>query len=710
MPQTAGHLHTFESPSAVLLCAPMKRSLVALSLPFALLLAACEPKAVTAPPPAEPPQGAPAPSAAPAAPAAPALNAVPRADWNRIAAELFLPLFWTGDANNNGAVDPSEVAVLWGMSSAKRADFVDGSGFTKAFLDAHAAIARVAKEGYDEKALSPAEQKRRALVRMELGQGRTSALLSDFSKASAEDKAVVDHVLAAAVIVERIHAKQLGTFGMADKIPADDTASRMLFYRNQGPFCEAPKTENEAECSALASKPKRISGLYPASIQEKDPKFCETLEKRKDAKELFNQFSVVVEDKDGNLKAVPYNVAYKDDMEEVAKHLDAAAAAITSPGEAAFKAYLSAAATAFRTNNWEPADEAWAKMSVKNSKFYLRIGPDETYFEPCSQKAGFHTGFARINQDSLMWQDKLDPLKNDMEGALAKMAGAPYKARKVSFHLPDFIDIIINAGDSRDSRGGTIGQSLPNWGPVANEGRGRTVAMTNLYADKDSMDALREQAAMVFCKGTMANFSIDPGVGVMSTVLHEAAHNLGPAHEYKVGGKTDREVFGGSLASMLEELKAQTSALYFADWLAEKGTIDKKRAAESHVRDIAWGFGHIAQGVYTADGKPRPYSQLASIQIGTFYSVGAVEWREAETAANGTDKGCMEVNLDKLPAAIVSLEKRVLAIKGKGDKADAIKLREEQVDKDDAWKKLRAVITERWLRTPKASFVYSVDR
>src|SRR6476620_46419 len=119
-------------------------------------------------------------------------------------------------------------------------------------------------------------------------------------------------------------------------------------------------------------------------------------------------------------------------------------------------------------------------MGVLNSKFYLRIGPDETYFEPCSRKAGFHVSFARINQDSLEWQKKLEPVKTDLEKAMADLAGAPYKARDVKFHLPDFIDIVINAGDSRDAFGATIGQSLPNWGPVA-DGRGRTVAMTNLY-------------------------------------------------------------------------------------------------------------------------------------------------------------------------------------------------------------------------------------
>ncbi len=35
-------------------------------------------------------------------------------------------------------------------------------------------------------------------------------------------------------------------------------------------------------------------------------------------------------------------------------------------------------------------------------------------------------------------------------------------------------------------------------------------------------------------------------------------------------GKIDDEIFGGPLASMLEELKAQTAALFFTEWLVER--------------------------------------------------------------------------------------------------------------------------------------------
>lgn len=675
-------------------------------LALVLAAAACDPEAL---PPASPP--APAETAATTTPTTtiPRLDAIPRLDFNRLAAELYLPLFWIDDADHSGAIEPNELAVLWGVAPVAPSSprYVEEGRFTPAFLAAYAAMVKVKSEGHPTAGLSEPEKKRRAAVLTELAQGRPALVRSDFRGASAEDRALIGHVLAAARIIEQLYLKQAGTAGLDAEIQADDPASRMLFYRNHGPLCQSAKMEKDPECNAVPRRPARLSGMYPASVQ-KDPKFCEKLEARKDQKALLGPFNVVVE-KGGELAPEPYNVAYKAEMEAVSRELAAAAAAITSPGEAPLKAYLEADARAFLDNDWGPSDEAWAKMSVNNSRWYLRVGPDETYADPCSRKAGFHVSFARINQDSLAWQRKLDPLKLEMEGALAKLAGAPYQARKVSFHLPDFIDIVLNAGDSRSATGATIGQSLPNWGPVANEGRGRTVAMTNLYTDADSRTGQRDKAESLLCKASFDPGALDPALSTMGTVLHEAAHNLGPAHEYRVKGKTDAEVFGGPLAATFEELKAQTSSLYLADWLTGRGVVEKKQATLAHQADILWAFGHIAEGMYAADGTPKPYSQLAAIQVGSFLAAGAVAFHADEMAANGRDKGCVAFTLDKLPAAIAALEKTVLGVKGRGDKAGALELRAELVDKDGEWKKLRELIAERWQRQPRASFVYAVE-
>jgi hypothetical protein len=505
-------------------------------------------------------------------------------------------------------------------------------------------------------------------------------------------------------------------FGLDARIPADDTASKALFFRNQGPFCKAPKTESNPACNALAEKPRNVSGLYPASIQA-DPKFCAALEKRQDAEVLMSPFVVVRQAEGGrseghaatdDLVAVPYHVAYAEDMKAISAELNAAAGVLAGDAsEAAFKSYLEAAATAFLDDSWFKADVAWKAMTATNSKWFLRVAPDEVYFEPCSRKAGFHMTLARINQDSIVWQRKLEPVKTDMEKAVAALAGPPYRARDVGFALPDFVDIVLNAGDSRKALGATIGQSLPNWGPVAESG-GRTIAMTNLYVDPDSEAALLEQTSSLYCKATMERFDPDPRHQVFSSVIHEAAHNLGPSHEYRVDGKTDDQVFGGPLASTMEELKAQTAALYFPDWLADRGLLDKADAEKTHVRDVVWSFGHIAQGMTDARGMPKAYSQLAAIQMGYLNSRGVLLWKAGEKAANGTDVGCFDVDIAKWRPAVDDLARMVFGAKGRGDRQLAEQTRDAWVSAGTPWAERRKTIEERWLRAPKASFVYAI--
>jgi hypothetical protein len=512
----------------------------------------------------------------------------------------------------------------------------------------------------------------------------------------------VKHVLAASNLIDDLYAKQIGAKGLEDKVPKDDPASASVFRRNWGPKCLQPLTEKNPACSAIPGAPKPVCDAYPAALQS-DAGFCEKLEKMPNAKALLAPF-VVVRERGASYEPVPYSVAYKPEMEAISKELKAAAESSTD-GKALEK-YLLAAAQAFLDNNWTPADEAWAKMSVTNSAWYLRIAPDETYWDPCNHKAGFHVTFARINKDSLVWQDKLVPVQQTMEKNLAALIGKPYAARKVTFHLPDFVDIAVNAGDDRKESGGTIGQSLPNWGPVANEGRGRTVAMSNLNSDPDSLKTRREGAESLLSKEAMAEYADSSRPGLLTTILHEATHNLGPAHEYKYKGKKDSEWFGGPLASMMEELKAQSGALYFVDFLKKQGIIDEELAKRTYVDSVVWAFGHISRGMYTDRGGRKAYSQLAAIQVGFLLDEGALAWDAKAQAANGKDAGAFTIQYDKLPGAIDKLMKTVGALKASGDKAGAEALAKKYVDGSVV---PQGIITERLNRNPRATFVYALS-
>jgi hypothetical protein len=522
-------------------------------------------------------------------------------------------------------------------------------------------------------------------------------------KLSDGEKKFVEHMAKVGQWIDKLYERQKGLTGLYEKIPETDAASRRVFARNRSVACEGPKTEKNPACRAIPGLDKVPVDVYPAELQ-KDDKFCESLANHKNAK-LREPFTVVRQEKD-QLTAVPYPQAFSEEMTAISTELKAAAAALDPKTEAALIDYLSAAAVAFTDNKWEPVDEKWAAMNGRNSKWYVRVAPDETYWEPCNLKAGFHLTFSRINPEFASWQDKLNPVRQDMENELARIAGAPYKARTVNFAMPDFIDIVINAGDDRDGMGATIGQSLPNWGPVANQGRGRTIVMSNLYTDPDSMAIRMAQAQSLFTKESLGAMTDKSLPGMLGTILHEATHNLGPSHEYAVNGKKDDDVFGGPLATTLEELKAQTGALFFIDFLVKKNLLSADEAKAAYLDAIVWSMGHISRGMYTEAKGPKPYSQLSAIHVGFLMDEGAIEWKAEAMAANGTDKGAFVIHLDKFPAAIEKLMTVAAQIKAKGDKAGGEKLVKTYVDEG---KIPFTLIAERWLRHPKASFVYALE-
>jgi hypothetical protein len=630
-----------------------------------------------------------------------AKNQVSRADFNRLAVHLNLPVFWIADTDNDATLDPDEVAPLLFYPTSATAQWVAGGAFTPAFDKAYSDIIAAAKAPAPD--TSSEDGKRRALVIQDLDAGRPTLIYTDLSQAPDADKELARHMLKLASMIDDLYETMKGATALASRLPAD-VESRSLFRRNRGPHCEAPRTATNPACSAIPGAPPVIFDIYPAALQA-NANFCKDLAARKDGSKLMGHFNVVRGSGDA-LEAVPYSVAYATQMGAIAKELTDTAALINDPAEAALVAYLNAAAKAFTTNDWNPADEAWAKMGVDNSKWYVRIGPDETYWEPCAEKGGMHLAFARINQASIAWQQKLKPLQQDMERAIAARAGAPYKARTVTFKLPDFIDVILNAGDDRDALVTTLGQSLPNWGPLVDRGAGRTWAALNVSDAPDTRAARLKQASAVFDKETMALYPPNQEPDTLSTMLHEATHNLGPAYDYKVGGKVDSQAFGGPLAAMLEELKAQTGALFLVELLRSKGMISDEFARQSYFYALVWACGHISQGMYTSTHGSKAYGQLAAIQLGYLTDKGALTFDPNKLAANGTDKGAFTLHADKMPAVADEMMKDIAGIKARGDRAAAEALVAKYVDSSAVVP--HELITERFLREPRYSHVYSL--
>ncbi|MCC6624322.1 MAG: hypothetical protein IT385_23925 [Deltaproteobacteria bacterium] len=639
-----------------------------------------------------------APAAHAAGPTAPpyGLPRLERADFTRLAPLAGLPLFWRSDAAGPGDVDPSELAVL-GDAPIKR--WVSPGKKGKDGLVGPPTFTRDFEKGY--RAL--VELRRREAVQRELAQGRPTLVETDLSQATDEERAIVKSLATAAKQIDELFELQIGAAGLAAKIPRDDLASRALIARNHGPWCEAPLTEADPFCNAVPTFPTQVTYSWPPT-EKHDAAFCARIAAEPNAAELTTPFTIVRAKRKGGYEAIPYTKAYARQMKAIARTLAATAKLVKNPDEAPFKAYLLAASRAFETNDWPAADEAWSAMSAENSRFYLRIAPDETYWDPCGLKSGFHMSFALVDKTALAWKAKLTGVRGDLEKALAALIGPPYAARDVSFELPEFIEIIVNGGDSRTGLGATVGQSLPNFGKVADESRGRTVAMVNIYTDADSLSDISARDRSLFTESTVVYSTDDPAVERLGTVLHEATHNLGPYGSTKIDGKGPTDIFGGKIDSVLEELKAQTGALFFLPRLAQKGFIDQDGVRQGWVGSLSWGFGHIARGMFTPDGQPKTYSQLSAITLGELMDAGAIRWVEG----GAFDPGRFEVDFDKMPAAVDALMQKVGRIKATGDVAAAETLIGRHTSPEGLARIHADVITERVLRFPKASFVYAI--
>lgn len=602
-----------------------------------------------------------------------------RATFNRRAAEAALPLFW----REGTALEPPQLAVTW---PATRETYVKDGTFTPAFEEALRSLSAQRDD-------VPRDARRAALLE-ELRTARPALVSTDLGPLTPGEVGLVQAVSRAALKVEVLYRRQRGAEGVT---PADDPESQAVYQRNQGPWCEAASTRLSPECHATVPATPRISGLYPASLAAQAG-FCERLPPT-----LLDPYAVVVAQQ-GTLVEVPYTQVWGQTMEDIAKELDGAASGLGSEEEA-LRSYLSAAAAAFRSNDWRPADEAWSRMNATNSRWYLRIGPDEVQSDPCGLHAVFHVSFARINQDSLRWQRLLSPLKKEMETAVAALAGPPYVARDVNFQLPDFINIVLNAGDSRAPAGATIGQSLPNWGPVAEEGRGRTVAMTNIGQDPDSLASLDRQARTLLCDDALPDWTTDPEPELVSTILHEASHNLGPTGSWRVDGRSDVEAMGGPTAGTMEELKAQTGAMYLMDWLVTKGVVDPELGRRVQVGDLIWMFSQIAEGMFDAD-HPLPYAQLSAVQLGVLLDQKALIWRSTEPAANGQDIGCFSIDRSQWGAGVAYLARAVFGLKARNDAPAANALLKQYVQGDA--EALLTTIGTRIRREPRPVYVYEL--
>jgi hypothetical protein len=340
--------------------------------------------------------------------------------------------------------------------------------------------------------------------------------------------------------------------------------------------------------------------------------------------------------------AVPYSVAWADDILFIYERLNAAAAHVAE-GNPAFARYLRLRARDLLTDDYEGGDAAWVS-GVFTGNLNAEIGSYETYDDPL---LGLKTGFAL----SILQRDVAR--SRELESAIAGLQAIenllPYDRHKeVRARIPVGVyNVVADFGQARGTNTATI---LPNDSYLVRQ-YGRTILMRSNIIRHPELNA-ESQGAFNAAVAKAHAGDLDEDGAFYRTLWHEVGHYLGV--DQTADGR-DLDVALGDTADLLEEMKADLASLTAAAYLREQGLY-----TDEQLRSIyASGIRRVLQK--SRPRRDQPYQIMQLIQWNWFLEEGLLSFSD----------GRLSIHYERYPAAVSSLLREVLAIQSKGDAAAA---------------------------------------
>jgi len=471
---------------------------------------------------------------------------------------------------------------------------------------------------------------------------------TDLSRLSPADRQVLGKLVEASKIIDAIFLRQVwgGNAAMLmdlSRDPSDLGRARLhYFFVNKGPWSRLDRNAPFVP-GAPARKPE-AANFYPDGASKAEIE--NWLKSLPDAeRQRATGFFTVIRRNGTGFTAVPYSVEYENELTLAAARLCEAAALAAEP---TLKAFLTARADAFLSNDYYQSDVAW--MNLKGA-IEPTIGPYEVYEDELfNYKASFESFItvqdeaesAKLQRFAGELQDienhlPIDPkYRNPRLGALAPIA---------------VVNEVYAAGDG--NRGvQTAAFNLPNDDRVVAE-RGTKRVMLKNVQDAKFAKTLVPISRVVLAPRDQADVNFD--AFFTQIVVHELMHGLGP-HNITVSGRqtTVRQELKETY-SFLEEAKADISSLFAIQYLIDKGVLPKTLERQLYTTYLASTFRSIRFGVTEAHGKG------IAVQLNYLLDHGGF------TMANGT----FAVDPAKIRAAVEGLTREIMTIQAEGSYAKA---------------------------------------
>lgn len=350
--------------------------------------------------------------------------------------------------------------------------------------------------------------------------------------------------------------------------------------------------------------------------------------------------------------ALPYSVAYAEDIMFIYERLNSAADHVQSTDEA-FARYLRLRARDVLADDYDGGDAAWISSHFTGN-LNAQIGSYETYDDALYGVKSFFSL-------SLLQRDK--PKSDELAASIGDIQSIenalPYDANKtVRNNIPVGVyNIIADFGQARGTNTATI---LPNEGHLSRQ-YGRTILIrSTVLTNPDIFAASRAGFDAVTPPKFHADLKLEGNF--YRTLWHEIGHYMGPDQTASSG---DIDAALQDSADLFEEMKADLVSLFSAQKLFERGAFTQEQ-----LRAI------YASGVLRVLQKNKPrrdqaYGTMKLIQFNWYRDQGLLTLKD----------GMVSINYEAYPQAVTSLLKEVLAIQHSGDRAAANGF----VDKWAAW-------------------------
>ena len=341
--------------------------------------------------------------------------------------------------------------------------------------------------------------------------------------------------------------------------------------------------------------------------------------------------------------AVPYSVAYADDLMKAYALLNEAADILQQEDEE-FAGYLRNRSRDLLSDDYESGDAAWVTGHFKNLN--AQIGSYETYDD---ELYGVKTFFA-LNVLATRTQETT-ALRQAMRGLQALEDSLPYDHhKKVREDIPVGVyDVVADFGQARGANTATI---LPNESYLARR-YGRTILLrANIMRDQSIFQSTA--GTLTAAVGPEQAKDLTTEGNFYRTLWHEVGHYLG-VDRTKDGRDLDEALQEDS--SVLEEMKADLVSLFVAEALRKQGYY-----TEAQLKSVyAGGILRVLQ-----NNKPRrdqPYNTMQLMQWNFFLENGLLTF----DPANKT----MRVHYDKYHDVVGKMLAQTLNVQYQGDKAAA---------------------------------------